>query len=108
MVPFVLEDLILRAREHVGREIDPDDLAVARICRKRRAGAGADFENARAAGNVERLDDAAQAGIKDLAEGFVVKRRQVGVELALVGFYLTHNGRPRREYASDQANRIGP
>src|ERR1051326_8807229 len=40
MVPFVLEDLILRAREHVGREIDADDLAVARICRKRRAGAG--------------------------------------------------------------------
>src|SRR6266496_2209125 len=77
MGPAIILDLLARARQHVGGQINANDFTMAWIRRKGRAGTGAHFENLSAGRNVKILDYPFQAAIEDLPKNLVIKWREL-------------------------------
>src|SRR5581483_12348992 len=77
-------DLVLRALEHVGCEIDARHVAVRRIRIERETGADAELEHPRGGLDVERADDARDPRVEDAAEDQIIQMRELVVETALM------------------------
>ena len=94
MPPAVAVDLVLRALEHVGREIDSRHLAVGGICVEREAGADAELEHPRARLDGERPDDHRDARIEHAPEQQIVEMGELVVQSALVRLRVRYGHTP--------------
>src|SRR4030095_23475 len=91
MGPGILRNLCAGLDQHVRRQVDPHNLAVARISRKGRASSHTELKNLRFRRNVERLNNVLYTAIENFSEGLVIKQSVVGVDPTFVSLRRVHS-----------------
>src|SRR5258707_11241315 len=90
MGPEILRNFSAGLDQHVHRQVDPHNLTVSRISRKRRASSHTELKDSCSRRNVERLNDVLYTVIENFSEGLVIKQSIVGVDPTFVSLRRVH------------------